>query len=208
MKFFVIAAAAATSIASPAMAAQLISNGSFSSGLSGWTVAPTGGNDILALTGQDYINGAGGSSSDPSNTFAAFGAGDRANVSTLSQSFNTVSGATYQYSFDVGAFGGSQTFTYKIGSNPYTTVSASGGSNLDSDFSTLTGSFVGTGAPTSVSFTLAGQPTNSVDGFIDNVSVTGAVPEPATWAMLLIGFGMIGFAMRKRSNVRTTVSYA
>ena len=37
---------------------------------------------------------------------------------------------------------------------------------------------------------------------------TGAVPEPATWAMLLLGFGMIGFAMRKRSNVRTTVSYA
>ena len=35
-----------------------------------------------------------------------------------------------------------------------------------------------------------------------------AVPEPATWAMLLLGFGMIGFAMRKRSNVRTTVAYA
>jgi hypothetical protein len=40
-----------------------------------------------------------------------------------------------------------------------------------------------------------------------NFSVT-AVPEPATWAMMLLGFGMIGFAMRKRSNVRTTVSYA
>ena len=38
--------------------------------------------------------------------------------------------------------------------------------------------------------------------------VSGAVPEPTTWTMLLLGFGMIGFAMRKRSNVRTTVSYA
>lgn len=36
----------------------------------------------------------------------------------------------------------------------------------------------------------------------------GAVPEPATWAMMLLGFGAIGFAMRKRSNVRTTVRYA
>jgi len=36
----------------------------------------------------------------------------------------------------------------------------------------------------------------------------GAVPEPATWAMMLLGFGMVGFAMRKRSNVRTTVRYA
>lgn len=39
-------------------------------------------------------------------------------------------------------------------------------------------------------------------------STAAPVPEPATWAMLLLGFGMVGFAMRKRSNVRTTVSYA
>ena len=26
----------------------------------------------------------------------------------------------------------------------------------------------------------------------------GAVPEPGTWAMMLLGFGMIGFAMRRR----------
>ena len=39
-------------------------------------------------------------------------------------------------------------------------------------------------------------------------AVTAAVPEPATWAMMLIGFGGIGFAMRRRSKVRTTVSYA
>jgi len=35
-----------------------------------------------------------------------------------------------------------------------------------------------------------------------------AVPEPATWAMMLLGFGMAGLAMRRRSNVRTTVNYA
>lgn len=39
-------------------------------------------------------------------------------------------------------------------------------------------------------------------------SVTAAVPEPATWAMMLIGFGGIGFGMRRRAKVRTTVAYA
>lgn len=29
-------------------------------------------------------------------------------------------------------------------------------------------------------------------------SISGAVPEPATWAMMLLGFGGIGFAMRRR----------
>ncbi len=33
----------------------------------------------------------------------------------------------------------------------------------------------------------------------DNVRVlTAAVPEPATWAMLIAGFGMVGFAARRR----------
>jgi PEP-CTERM motif len=37
-------------------------------------------------------------------------------------------------------------------------------------------------------------------------SVTPGVPEPATWAMMLAGFGLMGIAIRRRSNVR--VSFA
>ena len=44
--------------------------------------------------------------------------------------------------------------------------------------------------------------------FAVSFSSTSGVPEPTTWAMMLVGFGLVGFAMRKRSNVRTTVSYA
>lgn len=36
----------------------------------------------------------------------------------------------------------------------------------------------------------------------------GAVPEPATWAMMLAGFGMIGFAARRRSSVKSTMRFA
>lgn len=37
---------------------------------------------------------------------------------------------------------------------------------------------------------------------IDNVSIS-AVPEPATWGMMLLGFGLMGFGLRRRrSEVR------
>lgn len=42
--------------------------------------------------------------------------------------------------------------------------------------------------------------------FIDNVSV--AVPEAGTWAMMIIGFGAVGGAMRRRRAVRPTLATA
>lgn len=35
-----------------------------------------------------------------------------------------------------------------------------------------------------------------------------AVPEPATWAMMLMGFGMIGFGLRNRQKPTVRVTYA
>ena len=34
-----------------------------------------------------------------------------------------------------------------------------------------------------------------------------AVPEPATWAMMLLGFGMVGFGLRRRSKQAVRVSF-
>lgn len=46
-----------------------------------------------------------------------------------------------------------------------------------------------------------------LDGFGAITPPTGAVPEPATWAMMLIGFGMMGAAIRYRRR-STAVTFA
>lgn len=54
-----------------------------------------------------------------------------------------------------------------------------------------------------------GSPFISVSGNVliaSAVSGEGAVPEISTWAMMLAGMGLVGFAMRRHQNV--SVSYA
>ena len=41
---------------------------------------------------------------------------------------------------------------------------------------------------------------DNIGPILDNVSVS-QVPEPASWAMLITGFGMVGFAARRRRMV-------
>lgn len=46
---------------------------------------------------------------------------------------------------------------------------------------------------------------------LDNINVTasaGTVPEPATWAMMIGGMGVVGGAARRRRSVSTKVSFA
>ena len=45
------------------------------------------------------------------------------------------------------------------------------------------------------------NPDNNDDGFkLTSINVTAAVPEPSSWAMMLIGFGAMGVALRRRRN--------
>lgn len=49
---------------------------------------------------------------------------------------------------------------------------------------------------------------NPIDGTNFAFRVNGAVPEPATWGMMLAGFGMVGFALRSRRKPAVRVTYA
>lgn len=39
-------------------------------------------------------------------------------------------------------------------------------------------------------------------------SFSAAVPEPVTWMMMLVGFGMLGMALRSRTRTKVQVGYA
>jgi len=60
---------------------------------------------------------------------------------------------------------------------------------------------------TPASFLFSAQGSNATS--FSATALAAAVPEPATWAMMILGMGAVGFAMRRRkSNVTTTVGYA
>ncbi len=44
---------------------------------------------------------------------------------------------------------------------------------------------------------------DSLGGYVDNISLA-VVPEPATWAMMIMGFGLIGGALRSAKGRQTT----
>lgn len=61
----------------------------------------------------------------------------------------------------------------------------------------------------SLSFNFEGLSIQATDRISANVAfVTNAVPEPATWAIMLVGFGAVGFAMRRRKKDNVRVRYA
>lgn len=49
------------------------------------------------------------------------------------------------------------------------------------------------------------RPTHVVIGFIGDINAP-AVPEPASWALMLLGFGGMGLALRRRSGVLAQVA--
>jgi hypothetical protein len=121
-----------------------------------------------------------------------------------------------------------------VGSGSITTSVSVLGSTLDTDFTSvffngsavnlesLGGGLVETAWDTDVPITAGvlnqlvingvSRGNGSYGGQITFSPVEGAIPEPSTWAMMLFGFGAVGFAMRRRKDTLVTkrlrVSYS
>ena len=77
------------------------------------------------------------------------------------------------------------------------------------DFLDFTGATVASGSPVfTVQYGLRDNGSNQpflLSQRVNVRSVTPGVPEPATWAMMIVGFGMVGGAMRIRVRARRTM---
>ncbi len=189
-----LALAAANFVAAPAMGASVIVNGDFENGLTGWSTTGL----VSALLGSVYADGIGTAATPAqrANTYVFFGGANLTGFNTLSQTFATIIGRTYNFSFEaVDVGGGSQDIGYNFGGTTGSTNLSP--ANNFSLFQTYTGSFVASGTTSTVLFTNSSF-VDDTDVALDNVNVTAAVPEPASWGMMIIGFGLAGVAARRR----------
>ena len=83
--------------------------------------------------------------------------------------------------------------------NPPGTITAAGGGSTNWVTYTINGFNAAAGSK--LTFKAVGT-SDSFGGYIDNITLA-AVPEPATWAMMIMGFGLIGGALRSAKGRQT-----
>lgn len=210
--------------ASPASAQNLVTNGSFeantlapgayrdmfvgSSDLPGWTIIGMA-NTRISQVDQGYAG-------NPGYTFPAqdgklwvdlAGFSDNA-PDGVQQTVATMIGASYDFSFWLGnvsggAFGTQTLVNYVLNGNSFSCVNTTQTVNLT--WQQCSRSFVATSNMTTFSIS-NGDPSSDYSSAIDNVVLQlsarqpGGVPEPATWAMMVLGFGAVGGALRRRGR--------
>jgi len=200
-------------IAGSASAANLVVNGGFNNGA---TVGAPGGGFATLGTGSNAITGwsiVGGNvdwiqgywQSSDGDGFSVDLNGN--NPGAIAQTISTVVGQFYSLTFDMS--GNPDNFQGET----RVAVIGAGGVTIGSASYTLTGAntkanmlwqseifnFTATSTSTEIRFTSGNGGVNCCYGAaIDNVAVGNGVPEPATWGLLIVGFGGVGALARRR----------
>lgn len=213
MKRFVLAAAVIVASVAPAQAANLIVNGGFEASTS-QTSTPTGWTNIGHTDGVIAYSVFGTPAYDGSYYYdiGGYGGATPSVNDGIMQTINTVAGQTYRLTFGYSGentAGVSTVLGVTAGSvvNQYSLLGNNAGLFKD-PFKTTYFDFVAAGATTDVKFQIfSSSQFGYNDPLIDAVSVEaikrGGVPEPAAWAMMLAGFGLVGGAMRRRGTMAT-----
>jgi hypothetical protein len=194
-------------VTAPATAAQLIGNGDFSQGLTGWTVTTTSNGVANATPASFDVTGSGTQTAARLNVGVAIfvfdvppaggslvrnfvSAGGQgvfgASIAAQGQQFNNLDGGTFSVwlngvqkdSFAAGQIGAGEIVRSSLS---FTETLLAGNNSLE----------IRIVRPFSTS-------ANSPFQYVTNVSMLGSVPEPTTWALMILGFGLVGVSMRHR----------
>ena len=184
MKLGVATAAAAFAMGGAASAATFIDT---------WTVNPTTG-AISVVIGDTGLGVSGGSSSSQG-------------IST--QSYDAATGKftdTFDFSLPTGNVGSSVTSSDTKNNLVFTGITFNGVNGMIGPTPAglpsagITDQFVTAGGKQELIITGSGLPAASFGGTV-NFSPLAAVPEPASWALMIIGFGSAGALMRRRRQM-------
>lgn len=199
-----IAFALAAIAALPTAANAQVANGSFEQGTDpgSFITLGTGSTDITGWTvgsgTVDYI-GTYFTASDGARSVDLSGN----EPGSLTQILSTIIGQSYLVSFDLAGNGDgaptTKTATASATGGATTTFSVAGSTRPDLDFTSFLYSFRATG--TSTTLTFASTTATAFGPVLDNVAIA-AVPEPAAWAMLIGGVGLVGGTLRRRRSVK------
>ena len=122
-------------------------------------------------------------------------------------------GASYTLTFDwaAGQYADrtgdtTEKLVVDFGDDSFTTATLNNPSQGFTGWFSVTHTFTATSTSQLLSFLSIGTPNGMPPvALLDSVSLQGSVPEPASWAMFIAGFGLIGSAARRR---RANVTFA
>ena len=221
MPLVLSALSVAVTISATQAGAVAIANGGFEAQAGSVPLNYVLAGPVTGWNGGTYLTSAGYYSATPpeGRIFALIGNGIDTGGSHLSQTITGLtSGSRYTVKFAIGSedfvipgtveqvnvwmstgsSSASQVFSAPISSN----ATAYGGGPLWDNWGYFNYSFIANGTSATLNFEQTSATTGSGDTGLDDVSISSGAPEPATWAMMLLGTAGLGGMVRRRRQAR------